>query len=127
MQADLARVTSEAQTALPQLRAFSDAVQRQLSRELERLQSEISGCKRWQQIMCSFAIINSLSMALHTSRNSQPSSLVSQNKRSDPCWDPSLIAHVCNDWSSKLDGIFLRLDLRMVRSQAIFVWESHVL
>jgi hypothetical protein len=57
MQADLERVISELQTALPQLRAFSEAAPRQLSREVARLQSEISGCKRSEQIMCACATL----------------------------------------------------------------------
>jgi DNA repair ATPase RecN len=42
IQADLAHVTSEVQTTLPQLRASSEAAQRQLCREVERLHSDIS-------------------------------------------------------------------------------------
>jgi chromosome segregation ATPase len=41
--ADLARVTSEVQTALAQLRASAEAARRQPCGEVERLQSEISG------------------------------------------------------------------------------------
>jgi hypothetical protein len=43
MQTDLARVTSEVQTTLAQLWASSEESQEQLCREVERLQSEISG------------------------------------------------------------------------------------
>jgi hypothetical protein len=75
----------------------------------------------------SLAMINGLSMALDTIRNAQPSSLVSEDIRSDTFCDRSSIAHVRNYLSSKLDGIFSRSDLRVLRSQAIAVWESDVL
>jgi hypothetical protein len=43
MEADFAHLAFEVQTALPQLRVSSEVAQRQFSREVERLQSEMSG------------------------------------------------------------------------------------
>jgi hypothetical protein len=43
MQTGLARLSSEVQTTLPQLRASSEAGQMQFSREVEQLRIEISG------------------------------------------------------------------------------------
>jgi hypothetical protein len=75
----------------------------------------------------SFAMTNGLSMALDTISNSHPSSLVSENIRSDTFWDRSSIPHVRNYLSLKFDGTFRMSDLTVLRLQAIAIWESDVL